>query len=65
MIFAFAGRIVLYQFGTLTLDPPRRELRRGGSFVSLEPQVFDLLEFLIRMRDRVVSRGDLMAEVWP
>ncbi|MBL6082579.1 winged helix-turn-helix domain-containing protein [Belnapia sp. T18] len=48
----------------MTLDPARRELRQAGNLVSLEPQVFDLLEFLIRMRDRVVSRDDLMTEVW-
>ena len=55
---------MLYQFGNLTLDPARRELRQGDSLVSLEPQVFDLLEFLIRTRERVVSRDDLMAGVW-
>jgi TolB-like protein/Tfp pilus assembly protein PilF len=31
---------------------------------SVEPQVFDLLEFLIRNRDRIVSRDDLLAAVW-
>jgi DNA-binding winged helix-turn-helix (wHTH) protein len=31
---------------------------------SVEPQVFDLLEFLIRNRDRMVSRDDVLAAVW-
>jgi TolB-like protein/Flp pilus assembly protein TadD len=55
---------VLYLFGDFTLDAARRELRRGDTLLAIEPQVFDLLEFLIRARDRVVSRDDLMAEVW-
>ncbi|MDO9714561.1 winged helix-turn-helix domain-containing protein, partial [Paracraurococcus lichenis] len=46
------------------LDTSRRELRRDNGFVAVEPQVFDLLEFLIRTRDRVVSRDDLLAAVW-
>lgn len=53
-----------YLFGTFTLDTARRELRQGDVLVAVEPQVFDLLEFLIRARDRVVSRDDLMTEVW-
>jgi pimeloyl-ACP methyl ester carboxylesterase len=55
---------VPYQFEGGTLDTGRRELRRDGRLVAVEPQVFDLLEFLIRHRDRVVSRDDLIAGVW-
>jgi len=51
-------------FGTHVLDPLRRELRRRGGAVDLEPQVFDLLEYLIRHRDRVVSKDELIASVW-
>jgi pimeloyl-ACP methyl ester carboxylesterase/DNA-binding winged helix-turn-helix (wHTH) protein len=46
------------------LDPGRRELRRAGRLVSVEPQVFDLIVFLIRNRERVVSKDDLIAGVW-
>lgn len=46
------------------MDTRRRELRRKGELVSVEPQVFDLLEFLVRARDRVISRDDLLAVVW-
>ncbi|WP_338831914.1 winged helix-turn-helix domain-containing protein [Bradyrhizobium sp. 27S5] len=53
-----------YHFNDLTLDPARRELRRGNALVAVEPQVFDLLEFLIRARDRVVSRDEVLAAVW-
>lgn len=58
------GRAVQYLFGKFILDTARRELREGEGLVAVEPQVFDLLEFLIRARDRVVSRDDLMAEIW-
>ena len=53
-----------YCFEAYALDPGTRELRRGDEFVPLEPQVFDLLVFLIENRDRVVSKDDLMAAVW-
>ena len=46
------------------MDSGRRELRRGEHQIALEPQVFDLLEFLIRARDRVVSRDELLDAVW-
>jgi TolB-like protein len=53
-----------YLFDDCVLDTARRELRRGESLVPVEPQVFDLLELLIRARNRVVSRDDLLAAVW-
>jgi TolB-like protein len=53
-----------YFFSDLSLDTDRRELRRGGEPVAVEPQVFDLLEFLIRARDRVVSRDEVFEAVW-
>ncbi len=53
-----------YLFEDYSLDTERRELRRGTDLISVEPQVFDLLLFLIRNRTRVVSRDDLIAEVW-
>lgn len=53
-----------FRFGDCTMDIARRELIRTGAAVPVEPQVFDLIVFLIRERDRVVSRDDLIAEVW-
>jgi len=53
-----------FQFADRTLDTERRELQHKGRAVAAEPQVFDLLAFLIRHRDRVVSRDDLIAGVW-
>jgi len=53
-----------FLFEDYVLDTERRELRRGSTLLSMEPQVFDLLAFLVRNRDRVVSRDDLLASVW-
>ena len=53
-----------FRFGDHVLDVGRRELLRGGAPVPLEPQVFDLLEYLIRNRDRVLTRDDLIDAVW-
>src|SRR5215475_5690058 len=54
----------MFLFEDYALDRDRRELRRGTNLLSVEPQVFDLLLFLIRNRDHVVSRDDLIASVW-
>ena len=53
-----------YLFEDYALDTDRRELCRGSDVVRLEPQAFDLLEYLIRNRERVVSRDDLIASIW-
>lgn len=53
-----------YQFGEHSLDVSRRELRRAGEPIAVEPQVFDLIVCLVRNRDRVVTRDDLIAEIW-
>lgn len=42
----------------------RQELRRNGELVHLEPQVYDLLVYLVRNRDRVVSKDDLIDTIW-
>ncbi len=55
---------MLFLFDNFVLDSARRELWMGGAEVAVEPQVFDLLEFLIRRRDQVVSRDDLIEHVW-
>jgi TolB-like protein/Tfp pilus assembly protein PilF len=51
-------------FGSYVLDSDRREFSQGGALIPLEPQVFDLLVYLIENRDRVVSKDDLIAAVW-
>src|SRR3954462_1539275 len=58
------GTRLLLQFEDFSLDMRRRELRREGDLLTLEPKVFDLLVFLIENRDRVVTRDELITHVW-
>jgi DNA-binding winged helix-turn-helix (wHTH) protein len=51
-------------FGDYEISLDRRELRRGKRPVHVQPQVFDLLVYLVQNRDRVVSKDDLIASVW-
>lgn len=53
-----------FQFECYTVDPARRELRRQGDLVHVEPQVFDVLVYLVENRDRVVTKDELFANVW-
>ncbi|MCA1407224.1 winged helix-turn-helix domain-containing protein [Ensifer sp. IC3342] len=53
-----------FVFGDYVLDPERRELTLRAQVVAVGPQVFDLLLHLVRNRDRVVSKDDLLAAVW-
>jgi pimeloyl-ACP methyl ester carboxylesterase/DNA-binding winged helix-turn-helix (wHTH) protein len=53
-----------FDFSGFSLDIGRRELRRGPDLIEIEPQVFDLLVYLIENRDRIVTKGDLIASVW-
>ena len=55
---------MIYFFENYSLDIDRRELRRGAEAVAVEPQVFDVLAYLISHRDRVISYDDLIASVW-
>ena len=58
------GGKLRYSFETYVLDLDRRELRSGDHAIAVEPQVFDLLAYLIRNRDRVITQDDLLAGVW-
>jgi len=51
---------VQFLFAEHALDVERRELRRRDELIAIEPQVFDLLLYLVRNRDRVVSKDDLI-----
>ena len=55
---------VQFVFDDHTLDADRRELRRGSKPIAVEPQVFDLLVYLVQNRDHVVGKDDLIASVW-
>ena len=58
------GGDVEFLFSDYRLDTDRRELRRGSEAIAMEPQVFDLLVYLVENRDRVVSKDDLFASIW-
>lgn len=54
-----------WRFGPFELDERRFELRRAGQPLSVQPKVIDLLIYLVRHRDRVVSKDELLDNVWP
>jgi DNA-binding winged helix-turn-helix (wHTH) protein/pimeloyl-ACP methyl ester carboxylesterase len=56
--------MVLLLDGSIELDEQLYEVRREGSLVPLEPQAFDVLVHLVRHRDRVVPKEELMDTVW-
>jgi len=55
---------VLYRFDQFSVDVGGRELRRGDIMIEIEPQVFDVLVYLIEHRDRVVSKEELFEAIW-
>lgn len=55
---------VRYRFENCELDLANFELRRDGQPVHVEPQVFEVLSYLIRHRDRVVAKTELLDHVW-
>jgi TolB-like protein/cytochrome c-type biogenesis protein CcmH/NrfG len=61
---ASGAETVIYRFDDCVLDTERRELRRADALRSVEPQVFDLLEYLMRHRERVVGRDELLKAIW-
>src|SRR4051812_972234 len=52
------------QVSDLTIDHAAREVRRGSQPIALRPKEFDLFAALVRHRGRVVSRAELLREVW-
>ena len=52
------------KFDNYDLDPLRRELWQGSVRVAVEPQVFDLLTYLVQNPDRIVSRDELLQAIW-
>ena len=55
---------MLFHFSDYVLDASRRELRCGEQSIEVEPQVLDLLIYLMRNNDRVITKDDLIASVW-
>ncbi len=55
---------VLYRFDDYCVDIRGRELRHGNTMIEIEPQVFDLLVYLIKHREKVVSKEELFDAIW-
>jgi DNA-binding winged helix-turn-helix (wHTH) protein len=55
----------IYRFGPFELDLALFELRGGGGARTLPRRSFALLKYLIEHHDRVVTKEELLAEVWP
>ncbi len=54
-----------YRFDDYELDDERYELRRAGASLTVEPKAFTMLAYLIQHRDRVVSKEELLEQLWP
>ena len=55
---------MVFSLDRCRIDCDRRELHRDGALTHVEPQVFDVLVHLVRHRDRVVSKEELLRNVW-
>ena len=55
---------MIFSFGAFELDTDVFELRRAGVPVAMEPQVFSVLAYLVEHRDRVVTKNELLDNVW-
>jgi DNA-binding winged helix-turn-helix (wHTH) protein len=55
---------MIHAFGGYELDLAQYEIRHSGMTVPVEPQVFDVLAYLVEHRDRVVSKEELLDNVW-
>src|SRR5581483_9203143 len=55
---------LLLKFDDYVLDLEQREVRRGDARIHLQPQVFDVLAYLIRNRARVVGKDELISAIW-
>ena len=58
------GKLLDFRFGDFEIDAARQELRQAGAPVHIEPQVFDLLVYLVQHRDRIVSKDELIETIW-
>ncbi len=59
------GNSTTYRFGSCLLDEAQRALTANGREIKLQPRVFDVLCYLVRHRDRVVPKDELLDALWP
>ena len=58
------ARPVVLKAGTLTLDPTRHTVKRGSTPIALTPREYGVLEFLMRNKDVVVTKAEILQNVW-
>ena len=58
------GELLDFRFADFEIDVARHELRRAGAVVHIEPQVFDLIVLLVKNRERIVSKDELIEAIW-
>jgi DNA-binding winged helix-turn-helix (wHTH) protein/predicted ATPase len=56
---------MVYAFGAYTLDTDRYELQRAGTVCPMEPHAIDILTYFLQHRDRVVTKRELLEQLWP
>ncbi len=54
-----------YRFNDFSLEPPLHRLMRGNQQLFLRPKSFETLLYLVRHRDRVVPKNELLEVIWP
>lgn len=64
-VFDYGIRLMLYHFDAFEIDDRLYQLRRAGKLIKLEPKVFDVFAYLLRHRDRVVTKDELLEKLWP
>ena len=52
------------RFGNIEIDEERFEIRRAGSVVRAEPRVYDFILYLARHRGRVITKQELLDQLW-
>jgi DNA-binding winged helix-turn-helix (wHTH) protein len=55
----------MYEFGPFSLDTAERAISRDGAPISLTPKVFDTLVCFLRNQGRLLSKDEILKEVWP
>ena len=56
---------VVYEFGPFRMDPDKQVLLRDGQLIAVTPKAFETLLVLVRREREVVSKGELLKQVWP
>src|ERR1700674_5132826 len=56
---------MVYAFGAYTLDTDRYDRRRAGTVCPLEPHAVDILTYFLQHPERVVTKRELLEQLWP